>query len=67
LKNRSENSAARGQISSILKGNSSSIAQKSGGIWTAQTDLQPISFKPDRLLEACRKQETTAATIDPKK
>jgi len=50
LKNRSENSTGRGQISSILKGNSSSIARESGGIWTVQADLQPISFKSDRLL-----------------
>ena len=34
----------------ILQGNSSSIAQKSSGIWTVQADLQPISFKSDRLL-----------------
>jgi len=50
LKNRSDNSTGRGQISSILKGNSSSIAQESGGIWNVQADLQPISVKPDRLL-----------------
>ncbi|MCR4304266.1 MAG: hypothetical protein NUV63_08620, partial [Gallionella sp.] len=30
--------------------NSRSIDQKSGEIWTAQADLQPISFKSDRLL-----------------
>ena len=29
-----------------------SIAQKSGGICTVQTDLQPISLKSDRLLDA---------------
>ncbi|MDD5296396.1 MAG: hypothetical protein PHU46_05730, partial [Rhodocyclaceae bacterium] len=52
LKNRSENSAGRGQILAILPGNSCSIAQKSGEIWTGQTDLQPISFKSDRLLGA---------------
>ena len=61
LKNRSENSAGRGQpqgipsrrdiILTILRGNSRSIAQKSGEIWTGQADLQPISVKPDRLLE----------------
>jgi len=33
-----------------LKGNSSSIARESGGIWIVQADLQPISFKSDRLL-----------------
>jgi len=36
---------------SILQGNSCSIAQKSGGIWTVQTDLQQIYPKSDRLLE----------------
>jgi hypothetical protein len=35
---------------SILQGNSCSIAQKSGGIWTVQTDLQQIYPKFDRLL-----------------
>ena len=52
MKNRSENSAGRGQIWSILQVNSHSIDQKSGQIWTGQTDLQPISFKSDRLLGA---------------
>ena len=51
LKNRSENSAGRGQILTILQGNSRSIAQKIGEICTGQPDLQPISFKSDRLLE----------------
>ena len=50
LKNRSENSAGRGQILLVLQVNSRSIDQKSGKIWTAQADLQPISFKSDRLL-----------------
>ena len=50
LKNRSENSAERGQILPVLQVNSRSIDQKSGEIWTAQADLQPISFKSDRLL-----------------
>ena len=50
LKNRSENSAGRGQILTILQVNSHSIDQKSGEIWTGQADLQPISFKSDRLL-----------------
>ena len=53
LKNRSENLAGRGQILSILQVNSHSIDQKSGEIWTVQADLQPISFKPDRLLAIC--------------
>jgi len=34
-----------------LQGNSCSIDQKSGGIWTVQTDLQQIYPKSDRLLE----------------
>ena len=50
LKNRSENLAGRDQILTILPGNSRSIAQKSGEIWAGQADLQPISFKSDRLL-----------------
>ena len=50
LKNRSENSAGRGQILSILQVNRRSIDQKSGEIWTGQADLQPISFKSDSLL-----------------
>ncbi|MFZ1545863.1 MAG: hypothetical protein WAT12_02015, partial [Candidatus Nitrotoga sp.] len=50
LKNRSENRAERGQILTILQGNSCSIAQKSGEIYTAQLYLQPIYFKSDRLL-----------------
>jgi len=51
LKNRSENSAGRGQILPVLQVNSRSIDQKSGKICTGQADLQPISFKSDRLLE----------------
>jgi hypothetical protein len=50
LKNRSENPAGRGQILTILPVNSYSIDQKIGEIWTGQMDLQPISFKSDRLL-----------------
>jgi hypothetical protein len=50
LGNRSENSAGRGQILSILQGNSCSVDQKSGGIWTVQTDLQQIYPESDRLL-----------------
>jgi hypothetical protein len=53
LKNRSENSAERGQILPVLPVNSCSIDQKSGEICTGQADLQPISFKSDRLL-GCR-------------
>jgi hypothetical protein len=47
----SQNSAGRGQILLVLQVNSRSIDKKSGEIWTAQADLQPISFKSDRLLE----------------
>jgi len=36
----------------VLQVNSRSIDQKSGEIWTGQADLQPISFKSDRLLVA---------------
>ena len=50
MKNRSENLAGRGQILTILQGNSHSIAQKSGEICTVQVNLQSISFKSDRLL-----------------
>ena len=35
---------------SILQGNSCSITQKNGEIWTVQTDLQQIYPKTDRLL-----------------
>ena len=51
LKNRGENSAGREQILPVLQVNSHSIDQKSGEIWAGQADLQPISFKSDRLLE----------------
>jgi hypothetical protein len=51
LKNRSENSAGRGQILPVLPVNSCSIDQKSGEICTGQADLQPIFFKSDRLLD----------------
>jgi len=50
LGNRSENTAGRGQILSILQGNSCSITQKCGYIWTVQTVLQQIYPKSDRLL-----------------
>jgi len=53
LKNRSENLAGRGQILPVLQVNSYSIDQKSGEIWTGQANLQPISFKSDRLLAGC--------------
>jgi len=50
LGSRCENSTGRGQILPILLGNSCSIDQKSGGIWTGQVDLQQISPKSDRLI-----------------
>ena len=34
----------------ISQGNSHSIAQESSEIWADQVDLQPISFKSERLL-----------------
>ncbi|PIQ12614.1 MAG: bifunctional tetrahydrofolate synthase/dihydrofolate synthase [Hydrogenophilales bacterium CG_4_9_14_3_um_filter_59_35] len=48
---RSENSAGRGQILPVLQVNSRSIGQKSGEIWTAQVDSQPIHHESDRLLK----------------
>jgi len=45
LKNRSENSAGRGQFLPVSQGNSRTIAQGSGEKWTVQTDLQPIPFQ----------------------
>jgi hypothetical protein len=39
---------------SILQGNSCSITQKSGEIWTVQMDLQQIYPKSDRLLALSR-------------
>jgi hypothetical protein len=56
LKNRSENLAERGQILPVLQVNSRSIDQKSGEICTVQANLQPISFKSDRLL-GCQKPQ----------
>jgi len=54
LKNRSEKVAGRGQILTNSQANSRSIGQEGGEIWIGQALLQPISFKPDRLLAACR-------------
>jgi len=51
--NRSEKRDAKGQILTILPGNSHSIAQKSGETWAEQRVLQPILVKSDRLLEVC--------------
>ena len=42
----------------ILQGNSRSIAKKIGEICTGQADLQPISFKSDRLLGGILKTST---------
>jgi hypothetical protein len=63
LKNRSENLAGRGQILPVLQGNSRSIAQKSGEIWTGQANLQPISFKSDRLL--AKQREALPSSLSP--
>ena len=66
LKNRSENSAGRGQILPLLQVNSHSIDQKSGEIWTVQADLQPISFKPDRLLAVKNFLANPALVVSPR-
>ena len=50
MKNRSENSPERGRFLTISPGNRLTIAQESGKKGTALADLQPISFKSDRLL-----------------
>jgi hypothetical protein len=50
LKSRSEKSAGRGRILTVLQVNSRSIDQENGEICTGQADLQPISFKSDRFL-----------------
>ena len=63
MKNRSENLAGRGQILTILQGNSRSIAQKSGEICAGQVNLQPISFKSDRLLGVSYESETENSNI----
>ena len=66
----SQNLAGRGQILTISPGNSYSIAQESGEIWTGQAlvlgrcgrgNLQPISFKSDRLLARGRAQRNAGA------
>jgi hypothetical protein len=41
----------------ISPGNSRSIAQENGEIWTGQADLQPIYFKSDRLLDHAQGHE----------
>ncbi len=51
----SQNPAGRGQILPVLPVSSCSIDQKNGEICTGQPDLQPISFKSDRLLAAMAK------------
>ena len=51
LKNRSEKCAGRGQIFTLFKPMVVPLAQESGEICTGQVILQPISFKPDRLLK----------------
>ena len=50
----------------VLQVNSCSIDQKSGEICTVQADLQPISFKPDRLLAirlGCKKTAAKSPVI----
>ena len=63
MKNRSENSAERGQILTILQGNSRSIAKKNGEICTGQADLHPISFKSDRLQSVSLDVETSHGIV----
>ena len=48
---------------SILQGNSCSITQKSGEIWTVQTDLQQIYPKPDRLLNTVAAIEQMESSV----
>ena len=50
MKNRSENSAGRGQISSIFWSIVILLTKKLAEYGLGQADLQPISFKSDRLL-----------------
>jgi hypothetical protein len=64
LKNRSEKVTGRGQILTILKANSRSIARKSGEICTVQTLLQPISFKSDRLLDVVYMKQNQIENYD---
>jgi hypothetical protein len=47
----------------ISQGNSHSVAQESSEIWADQVDLQPISFKSDRLRSAVRKLRAQSAQI----
>jgi len=49
----------------VLQVNSRSIDQKSGEIWTAQADLQPISFKSDRLLVGRRMKALVKTRPEP--
>jgi hypothetical protein len=46
----SEKAAERGQILTISPVHSGTMGQESGEIWTAETLLQPIHPKSDRLL-----------------
>jgi hypothetical protein len=57
LKQRSENSPARGQILTVLQRQYRYIAQKTGEICTGPADLQPMLFKSDRLLVFSCKNE----------
>jgi len=47
----------------ILQGNSCSITQKSGEIWTVQPDLQQIYPKSDRLLNTLAAIEQMESSV----
>jgi hypothetical protein len=47
-----------------LQGNSCSIDQKSGGIWTVQTDLQQIHPKSGRLLISAQSAEKSTVALE---
>ena len=64
MKNRSEKSAGRGRILTVLQVNSRSIDQENGEICTGQADLQPISFKSDRLLDRVDMTDPEQSCID---
>ena len=64
LKHRSENSPARGQILTVLQRQYRDIAQKTGEICTGPANLQPMLFKPDRLLAPFFPGECGAAGWD---
>ena len=65
MKQRSENSPARGQILTVLQRQYRDIAQKTGEICTGPADLQPMLFKSGRLLgsDAVRAYTRVAAHL----